>query len=61
MTLYKGSGIPFDGLAHLDSSTAKTEIARPARAIKEGEVLKDLRWDPLALVMAIASAFAVLT
>lgn len=25
-----------DGLAHLDSSTAKTEIARPARAIKEG-------------------------
>lgn len=37
LTLYKGSGSPFDGLAHLDSSTAKTEIARPARAIKEGE------------------------
>lgn len=39
LTLYEGSGSesPFDGLARLDSSTAKTEIARPARAIKEGE------------------------
>lgn len=37
LTLYEGSDSPFDGLARLDSSTAKTEIARPARAIKEGE------------------------
>ena len=37
LTLYEGSDCPFDGLARLDSSTAKTEIARPARAIKEGE------------------------
>lgn len=35
LTLYEGSDSPFDGLAHLDRSTAKTEIARPARAIKE--------------------------
>jgi len=34
LTLYEGSDSPFDGLARLDSSTAKTEIARPARAIK---------------------------
>ncbi|KAK4412076.1 hypothetical protein Salat_2972900 [Sesamum alatum] len=37
LTLYEGSDSPFDGLARFDSSTAKTEIARPARAIKEGE------------------------
>lgn len=32
LTLYEGSDSPFDGLAYLDSSTAKTEIARAGRA-----------------------------
>ena len=54
LTLYEGSGSDstFDGLARLDSSTTKTEIARPARAIKEGEEwLLSLRWDPFSLVI----------
>lgn len=34
LTLYEGSDCPFDGLARLNSSTAKTKIARPAQAIK---------------------------
>jgi len=34
LTLYEGSDCPFDGLARLNSSTAKTKIARPAYPLR---------------------------